>query len=143
MNSRTFALVFGLVFLLAGIAGFIPGLVALPHPRHPTMIVDQYYGQLFGLFPVNLLHNIVHILFGAWGLAAFRSSGAARIYGRGVAISYAVLTVAGFIPGLETMFGLVPLFQNDIWLHALVALVAAYFGWLHRDAATSTGSLAV
>jgi hypothetical protein len=92
---------------------------------------------------VNLLHNIVHILFGAWGLAAFRSSGAARIYGRGVAISYAVLTVAGFIPGLETMFGLVPLFQNDIWLHALVALVAAYFGWLHRDAATSTGSLAV
>jgi hypothetical protein len=54
-----------------------------------------------------------------------------------------VLTVAGFIPGLETMFGLVPLFQNDIWLHALFALVAAYFGWLHRDAATSTGSLAV
>jgi hypothetical protein len=34
------------------------------------------------------------------------------------------------------MFGLVPLFGNDIWLHALLAIIAAYFGWMHRDVAT-------
>jgi hypothetical protein len=44
-----------------------------------------------------------------------------------------VLMIAGFIPGLSTMFGLVPLFGNDIWLHAVLAGVAAYFGWVHRD----------
>ena len=140
MNTRTFALLFGIVFLLVGIAGFIPGLMSMPHPKHPTLIVDQNYGLLLGLFPVNLLHNIVHLAFGIWGLAVFRSPSGAKAYARGVAIIYGVLTVAGFIPRLDTLFGLVPLFQNDIWLHGLIALIAAYFGWAHRDAvAPATG----
>ncbi len=53
-----------------------------------------------------------------------------------MAIIYAVLVVAGLIPGLNTMFGLVPLFGNDIWLHVILAVPAAYFGWMHRDLAT-------
>lgn len=135
MSTRTFALLFGIVFLLIGIAGFIPGITTAPHPGHPDLAVDANYGQVLGLFPVNVLHNIVHILFGVWGLAASRSFGGSRGYAKGVAIIYAVLTIAGFIPGLNTMFGLVPLFGNDIWLHALLAAVAAYFGWVHRDVA--------
>ena len=137
MTTRTFALIFGVVFLLVGIAGFIPGLVQMPHPEHPPLEVDSGYGILFGLFPVNVLHNIVHLLFGVWGLAAYRSLSGARTYARAVAIIYAVLTIAGVVPGLDTMFGLVPLFSNDIWLHALLAVVAAYFGWVHRDAAVT------
>jgi hypothetical protein len=136
MSTRTFALLFGIAFLGIGIAGFIPGITTAPHAGHPDLAVDANYGQVFGLFPVNILHNIVHILFGLWGLLSYKSLGASKSYGKGVAIAYAVLTVAGFIPGLDTMFGLVPLFGNDIWLHALLALVAAYFGWMHRDVAT-------
>ncbi len=135
MSTRTFALIFGIVFLAIGIAGFIPGITTAPHPGHPDIAVDMAYGQVLGLFPVNVLHNIVHILFGLWGLLSYKSLGAAKGYARGVAISYAVLTVAGLVPGLNTMFGLVPLYGNDIWLHALLALVAAYFGWMHRDVA--------
>ena len=67
------------------------------------------------------------------GLAASRSLGGAVLYARGVALIYAALTVAGFVPNLNTLFGLVPLYGNDIWLHALLALVAAYFGWVHRS----------
>lgn len=137
MSTRSFALLFGILFLAIGIAGFIPGIATAPHPGHPDLLVDANYGQVLGLFPVNVLHNIVHILFGVWGLAASRSLGGARGYARGVAIIYAVLTVAGFVPGLNTMFGLVPLFGNDIWLHALLAAIAAYFGWIHRDTATA------
>lgn len=133
MTTRSFALLFGIVFLLFGVAGFIPQLMQDMHAEHPKLAIDASSGQLLGLFPVNVLHNIVHILFGLWGLAASRSWAGARVYGRGVAIIYGVLTVAGFIPGLNTMFGLVPLYGNDIWLHALLALVAAYFGWVHRD----------
>ena len=133
MTTRNFALLYGIVFLIVGVAGFIPGLLTSPHAGHPPLAVDSGYGQLFGLFPVNVLHNVVHLAFGVWGLVAFRNAASAVTYAKGVAIIYAVLMVAGFIPGLQTLFGLVPLFGNDIWLHALLALVAAYFGWMHRD----------
>ena len=128
MNTRNFALIFGIVFLALGIAGFIPGVVQPLHEGHPEVMGTG--GQLLGLFPVNELHNAVHILFGLWGLAASRSLGGAVMYARGVAIIYAVLTVAGFVPDLQS---LVPLYGNDIWLHGLLALVAAYFGWVHRN----------
>jgi hypothetical protein len=52
-------------------------------------------------------------------------------------VVYAVLTVAGLIPGLNTLFGLVPLFGHDIWLHALITIAAAYFGFA-RAADTET-----
>ena len=133
MSTRTFALIFGIVFLLVGLAGFVPGLLQPMHPQHGELAVDSFSGQLLGLFPVNILHNIVHILFGVWGLLAYKSLSASKGYAKGVAIIYAVLTIAGFIPTLDTMFGLVPLYGNDIWLHALLAAVAAYFGWVHRD----------
>ncbi|WP_129791106.1 DUF4383 domain-containing protein [Sphingosinicella sp. CPCC 101087] len=131
MNTRTFALIFGIVFLVVGVAGFIPGLVQPLHEGHPEVMGNGRL--LLGLFPINELHNAVHILFGIWGLAASRSTGGAVLYARSVAIIYALLMVAGFIPTLNTLFGLVPLYQNDIWLHALLALVAAYFGWVHRN----------
>jgi hypothetical protein len=38
------------------------------------------------------------------------------------------------------MFGLVPLFSHDIWLHALTALGAAYFGFSSEHGATDTTS---
>jgi hypothetical protein len=95
--------------------------------------VDGFYGLALGLFPVNILHNLVHLAFGIWGFFAYRTLGAARTYAKGVAIIYAVLTVAGLIPGLNTMFGLTPLFGNDVWLHAVLSAVAAYFGFVHRD----------
>lgn len=130
---RRFALVFGIVFLLIGAAGFIPG-VTQPHD-HPAVMFKAGLGLVFGLFPVNLLHNLVHLLFGAWGLAAARSDAAARAYGKGVGIVYALLTVMGLISAMSlyTIFGLVPLYGHDIWLHALLAAGGLYFGFVHRQ----------
>ena len=62
-------------------------------------------------------------------MVAARRLGAAVTYARSVAIIYGVLTVMGLIPNLNTIFGLLPLHSHDIWLHALTALVAAYFGF--------------
>jgi Ca2+/Na+ antiporter len=86
-----------------------------------------------GLFPVNVLHNIIHLLFGAWGLFAARTFDSSRTYARAVAIVYALLTVMGLIPATSTTFGLVPIYGHDIWLHALLAAVAAYFGFVQRE----------
>ena len=136
MNTRTFALIFGIVFLAVGLLAFVPGMTHVPPMDPRDMSMDQGYGDLLGLFPVNLLHNIVHILFGVWGLLAYRGGFAsARTYARAVAIIYALLTILGLVPGLDTTMGLIPIYGNDVWLHAVLALVAAYFGWMNRDTA--------
>ena len=138
MTRRRFALIFGIVFLLAGIAGFVPQLMHGMHPEYPPLKVDANAGELLGLFPVNVLHNAVHILFGLWGLVASRSLSGAKTYARGVGIIYIVLALAGFIPGLLNGFGFVPLYGNNIWLHGVIGLIAVYFGWLHRDPVAAT-----
>jgi hypothetical protein len=135
MNTRTFALIFGIVFVAAGIAGFVPQLL---QPAEGGAVAPGTHHQLLlGMFPVNALHNAVHLAFGLWGLAASRSASSALAYARGVAIIYAVLIVCGCIPGLDTLFGLVPLYGNDVWLHLGLALVAGYFGWVNRNPASS------
>jgi hypothetical protein len=126
MYTRTFALVFGIVFLVVGIAGFIPGLLV---PSVQPAAIHAMDGRLFGLFPVNAIHSLAHAAFGVWGLIAYRSLSDSVIYARVVAIAYGVLTVMGLIPGLNTVFGLMPIMGNDIWLHLLLAVIAAYFGF--------------
>jgi hypothetical protein len=132
MNTRYFSLVLGIIFLLIGIAGFVPGLLQTPEPA-ADVEVTQSFGRLMGLFPVNALHNLVHIIFGIWGIAAYRSYTGARGYSKAVAVIYAVLAVMGLIPRLNTTFGLIPLYGHDIWLHAVIAIAAAYFGFVASD----------
>jgi hypothetical protein len=132
-KMKIFAFVFGVAFLAIGIAGFIPGLTP-PH-SHPDVTFEAGLGLVFGLFAVNVLHNLFHIVFGIWGLAAARTVLAARTYARAVAVIYTILAVMGLISigRIYTTFGLIPLYGHVIWLHALLALVAAYFGFMHRQ----------
>ncbi|HEX2548003.1 MAG TPA: DUF4383 domain-containing protein [Ramlibacter sp.] len=127
---RRFALIFGIAFLLIGISGFIPGL-SQPH-SHPDVRVTAFLGMALGLFPVNILHNLAHLLFGVWGLAASRSDGASRGYAKVVAVSYILLAVMGLVQtmNLHTAFGFVPLYGHDVWLHILLAAGGLYFGFI-------------
>lgn len=129
MGTRYFALISGIIYVLIGIFGFIPGMVATPGTGGPDVVVNAGYGYLLSTFPINILHNLVHLGVGIWGLASYRSYIGARNYARGLAIFYGVLAVMGLLPVLNTMFGLIPIFGNDVWLHALTALVAAFFGF--------------
>lgn len=143
MNARTFALVFGVVYLLVGLMGFFVNGGMSISPGGGATGADAAWPRLLGLFPINLLHNIVHLAIGAWGLASYRSYSGSVAYARGLAILYAVLAVMGLIPGLNTTFGLIPIFGHDVWLHALTAIVAAYFGWMAtRDVETIDASRA-
>ena len=133
MNTRTFALVWGIVFLMLAATGFIPGLLQPPAPGDPSLAVEEMHGRALGIFPVNILHSLVHLVFGIWGVIAYRNWDSARTYAKAVAIIYAVFVVMGLVPGLDTTFGLVPLHGNDVWLHIILAAPAAYFGFMHRD----------
>ena len=138
MNIRTFALIYGVAFLLVGILGFVPGINQM-HEGDPSLVLNGYgTGHLLGLFHVNLVHNLVHIAFGVWGLAVFRDATGARLYARGVAVIYLVLGVAGLIPKLNLLFGLCPIEGNDVWLHLLLGGVAAYFGFAASESSGST-----
>jgi len=129
MSTRYFALVLGIAFLLIGVMGFIPAFVTEPTGTH-HVTVHANHGLLLGLFPVNVLHNLVHIVFGIWGIAAYAAGfSGARLYARCVAIIYGLLAIMGLIPALQTTFGLIPIHGHDVWLHALIAVVAAVFGW--------------
>lgn len=75
----------------------------------------------------------MHLVFGLWGLVAYRGYQAAKIYAKSTAILYAAVAVMGLVASLNTTFGLVPLFSHDVWLHFVLAAGAAYFGFVHRD----------
>jgi hypothetical protein len=106
--------IFGYVFILIGILGFIPALT-------PD-------GFLLGLFMVNAVHNIVHILSGVLAIYfAKQSDKAAATFAYAFAGVYALVTLLGFTTG--TLFGLMGLNTADNWLHVLFTMVFAYIGY--------------
>jgi hypothetical protein len=130
MTTKQFSMAMGVLYLLVGLLGFFPGLVSPPLPDSPPMSLDTGYGYLMGLFPINVVHNLVHLGVGLWGISAYRSMSGSVAFARGLAMFYGALTIMGFIPGLNTTFGLIPIFGHDIWLHAITAAAAAYFGFV-------------
>ena len=128
MNTRTFALIFGVVFLAVGALGFVPSVV-----QDSMGEGLQQHGMLLGLFMISPLHNAAHLLFGVWGLAASRSTGGAVVYFKAVAVIYALLAVLGLIASTADLFGMIPLMGNDVYLHAALAIIAAYFGFVNRS----------
>lgn len=141
MKTRYFALVMGIVFLVVGVLGFVPAFLSAPEGP-ADLSVQAGYGHLLGLFPVNVLHNVVHLAFGVWGVVVWRSFAASRTFSRSVAILYAVLAVMGLIPVLNTTFGLIPLYGHDIWLHGLIAVASAYFGYAPVTTVETAGQTA-
>jgi hypothetical protein len=135
MNTSTFATVLGIAYLVAGLLGLIPAALMAPPPDAPATSFDYLYGYLLGLFPVNILHSAVHIAIGAWGIAAGRGMADPKVFARSLAILYGVLAVMGLIPGMKTLFGMLPMHGHDVWLHAGTAALAAYFGWRSEIAA--------
>lgn len=127
MATRTFALVIGILFLAIGVLGFVPALLTSPIDA-PDLAVRSSYGYLFGLFPVNSVLNLVHIITGLIGIGAYRSYSSAYSFSRTTAVVYGVMTLLGLLPFSNTLFGLMPLFGHNIWFHALTAVASAYYG---------------
>jgi hypothetical protein len=111
---RTFALVVGVVFLLLGILGF-------------------FMNPLLGIFAVNWAHNLIHLLVGVLGIAAWYYADYARLYCQVLGVFFLVIGIVGFVPGVTTadgmMLGLVQVDYAGNVLHLAVGAVAALFGF--------------
>jgi hypothetical protein len=106
----------GIVFLVVGIAGFIPGIT--------TNLYDglEFAGhdgdaELLGIFEVSVLHNLVHLAFGIAGLALSRTFSGARTFLIGGGAIYLVLWLYGLIIDKDEDVNFVPVNSADDWLH--------------------------
>lgn len=135
MTITKFTKIMGILFVLAAVGGFVPGLLHAPHTDDPNLVVDSFYGRLMGLFPVNVLHNLVHLLLGIWALVASKNVASSIVYCRASSIFYGFLVLIGLVPALNTMFGLVPIFGHDVWLHIAFTIPLAYYGYVHANVA--------
>ncbi|GIF41694.1 DUF4383 domain-containing protein [Actinoplanes xinjiangensis] len=125
---RTAALVVAGVFLLVGVAGFIPGLTT----DYGDMAFAGHHSDahLLGIFQVSILHNIVHLLFGVAGLALARTVSGARAYLIGGGAVYLLLWVYGLVIGEDSAANFVPVNDADDWLHLGLGLGMLALGLL-------------
>jgi Domain of unknown function (DUF4383) len=108
------ALVFGAVYLLIGIIGFfITGF---------TDFFAHDSGHTLLGFEINGMHNVVHILIGAAGLALAGTLRGARTYGWLLAVGYGAAFVYGLIAIGET-WDFLSINAADNVLHIATAVV--------------------
>jgi hypothetical protein len=112
---QSVALLVGLVFLLVGILGFIPGITTnyddLKFAGHNSD------AQLLGIFDTSILHNIVHLLFGVAGITLAKTWAGARTFLIGGGFIYLVLFVYGAIWHSEKGSNWIPVNWADNILH--------------------------
>jgi len=112
------ALLFGAIYLAAGVLGFLPFLGGS---------VTMTNSKLLGLFNINLLHNLVHIVIGIAGLAAAASLANSRRFCQVVGVILMLLGVLGVF--VANPLGLLYIGGLDIALHLVTGAVLAYFGF--------------
>ena len=113
------SLVVGIVFLLVGIAGFIPGLTH--STEHLIGVGADSQAALLGVFQVSILHNVVHLLFGVAGIAAAARARASRLYLIIGGVVYLVVWIYGLIAVNNDQLNFLPVNDADNWLHLALA----------------------
>lgn len=127
---KKLAILFGAVFLLVGILGFFPAL---------TPAGENGERHLLGLFEVDTVHNVVHLLSGAAALIAGLTSAVySRLYFKIFGAVYALVTLVGMVSG--SALGLFHVNGPDNFLHLAlaIALLAIGFGTPKSDDEVST-----
>jgi hypothetical protein len=117
--GQTTAAAVGIVFLLVGILGFIPGVTT--HYDQMSFAGQNSMAMLFGLFMVSILHNLVHLAFGVAGLIMARTLAGARAFLIGGGIIYAILWIYGLVIPKDSAANFVPMNNADNWLHLVLA----------------------
>lgn len=112
------AQIIGWVLLIVGVLGFIPG-------------ITNADGLLLGIFHVDALHNIIHLITGGAAVYAYSAGGkTSKMFFQVFGVIYALIAILGFMtPEGESILGLVVTNGADNMLHVVIAVVALYLGF--------------
>lgn len=113
---RALAIVFGIVFIFIGVAGFFPALT-------PN-------GFLFGFFEVDTMHNVVHIVSGVIAIMAATNYRYTKLFFQVFGIIYGVVAILGFARGGDLFMMHVNTADNV--LHVFISVVALYLGFIFK-----------
>ncbi|HVF54430.1 MAG TPA: DUF4383 domain-containing protein [Actinomycetota bacterium] len=120
--GQLFALVFGVVYILVGLVGF----AYLDEPQ-----------EIFGIFGVDMLHNIAHLGIGGLLVFGSRTPALAKTINLVVGIVYLLLAILGFASVLDEDTVL-HINSADNILHIVTAVLALYFGTAGGRTGTAT-----
>jgi Domain of unknown function (DUF4383) len=112
----------GVVFIVVGILGFIPGITT--HYGDLGFAGHDSGAKLVGLFQTSVLENLVYIAFGA-GVFMAKTAEGARTFLIVGGVVYLVIWLVGLIGGLAWL----PVNSADNWLHFVFGLVMIALGF--------------
>jgi uncharacterized protein DUF4383 len=125
------AILFGIVFLLVTILGFIPGITS-DYDRLSEF--GDVGAKILGLFGVNWLENIVHLLYGVLGLALARTWNGSWAYFIGGGFVYLAVWLYGLIIDVGGSANILGVNSAANWLHFILGLIMLLIGFvLGRD----------
>lgn len=110
------ATLFGWIFVVVGVLGFVPGITT--------------NGHLLGIFDVNYPHNVVHIVSGLAALyLASKGEEGSQTFFKVFGVIYALVAVLGFFVADGLLLGFISNNTEDTWLHVVIAVVTLYLGF--------------
>lgn len=118
MNKKV-AQIFGTIFILIGILGFVPGIA--------------FHGNLFHLFHVNAATNFFHLIIGfiAWW-ASHTSLRASQFFFRICGVILAAVGLMGFGYGDRDVMGFLANNIADAWFHLITGIFCLYMGFIYK-----------
>ena len=109
------ALIVGVVFVITGIAGFIPGIT---EDAPGDFMGENSPASLLHVFQTGILHDLVHLVFGVAGIVLSRTWDGARNYLIAGGVVYLVLWLVGMLSAMDWL----PADVTDHWLHFVLGL---------------------
>lgn len=115
--ARPVALIFGIIYTLVGIVGFVPQLGGT---------FSMAPSPLLNIFDINALHNIVHLIIGVGALTVSGSEVRAAPFLSTFGYILIVLAIVGFF--WKNPFNILPIGGPDVWLHLVTGLIFVWAG---------------
>ena len=121
------ALLFGIVFLAVGVLGFIPGITS---DYDNLTVFDGVGAKLLGIFGVNILENVVHLLYGVAGIAAASSWAMSKNYFIWGGAIYVALWIYGLVIDEQSSANFIGVNMAAHWLHLALGVTMIAVGYL-------------
>jgi hypothetical protein len=124
-SAQNLAMLLGAVFLLVGVAGFIPGIT---QNYDELTNFGEEGAELLGIFGINIIENIVHLAFGLVGLAMARTPSGARTFLIGGGVVYLVIWIYGILIDLDSDANFIGVNDAGNWLHLALGVAMVVGG---------------